>query len=184
MPAKIEVFNQIQLKKELPDIRPGDTVKVYQKIKEKNKERIQIFEGLVLARKHGKGISSTITVRKVISGVGVEKIFPVHSPAIEKIEIIKRSKVRRAKLYYLREAKGKKARLQKKEFAEVIAEPSYAKASEGKEKPVEKKPAEQKEITAEQKPEKEVKEKPEEKTEETEKVKEKEDKEELKKDKE
>lgn len=104
-----------KLKKELPDIKPGDTVKVYQKIKEKDKERLQAFEGVVLARKHGKGISATITVRRVVSGVGVEKIFPIHSPIIEKIEVLKRSKVRRAKLYYLRTAKGKKAKLKRKE---------------------------------------------------------------------
>lgn len=115
MPTKTETITKIQLKKDLPDIRPGDTVRVHQKIKEKDKERLQAFEGIVLARKHGKGISATITVRKVISGVGVEKIFPVHSPAIEKIEVLKRGKVRRAKLYYLRTAKGKKARLKRKE---------------------------------------------------------------------
>ena len=115
MPTKTETITKTQLKKDLPDIRPGDTVKVYQKIKEKDKERLQAFEGVVLARKHGKGISATITVRKVISGVGVEKIFPIHSPTIEKIEVLKRGKVRRAKLYYLRTAKGKKARLKRKE---------------------------------------------------------------------
>lgn len=104
-----------QLKKELSEIRPGDSIRVHQKVKEKDKERVQVFEGLVLARKHGKGISATITVRKVISGIGVEKIFPIHSPLIEKIEILKKGKVRRAKLYYLRGAKGKKARLKKKE---------------------------------------------------------------------
>jgi large subunit ribosomal protein L19 len=97
--------------KEVSDVRPGDTVKVHQKIKEKNKDRIQVFEGQVLARKHGKGISSTITVRKVIDGIGVEKIFPLHSPSIEKIEIVKRAKARRAKLYYLRTAKGRKAKI-------------------------------------------------------------------------
>jgi len=111
----------------LPDIRPGDTVRVYQKIKEvakKNKtskkevekERIQSFEGIVLARKHGKGISSTITVRKIIDGVGVERIFPLHSPSIERIEIVSRGKVRRAKLYYLRKRVGKKAKLKTKEI--------------------------------------------------------------------
>jgi len=114
-----------QLKKDLPDIKPGDTVRVYQKIKEKDKERLQTFEGMVIARKHGKGISATITVRKVISAIGVEKIFPIHSPAIEKIEVLKRGKVRRAKLYYLRTAKGKKAKLKRK--------PAFAEASAGKE---------------------------------------------------
>lgn len=107
------------LRKDIPDVQPGDTVKVYQKIVEtkdnKTKERIQIFEGVVLARKHGKGVSATITVRKVIDSVGVERIFPIHSPFIEKIEIVRSSKVRRAKLYYLREAKGRKARLRTKE---------------------------------------------------------------------
>jgi len=93
-------------------VRPGDTVRVYQKVKEeKGKEKIQIFEGQVLARKHGKEIGATITVRSVIKGVGVERIFPIYSPTIEKIEIIKRGKTRRAKLYYLREATGKKAKL-------------------------------------------------------------------------
>jgi len=119
MPTKIETFTKTQLKKDLPDIRPGDTIRVYQKIKEKDKERLQAFEGIVLARKHGKGISATITVRKVISGIGVEKIFPIYSLTIEKIEILKRGKVRRAKLYYLRTAKGKKARLKRREFTEV-----------------------------------------------------------------
>jgi len=131
MTTKIDLFNQTYLKKNSPDIRPGDTVRVYQKMKEapkkdkssaerKDKERIQIFEGLVLARKHGKGITSTITVRKVISGIGVERIFPIHSPIIEKIEVIRKGKVRRAKLYYLREVKGRKAKLKKKEFKEVL----------------------------------------------------------------
>lgn len=120
MATKLEIFNQVQLKKDLPDIRPGDTIRVHQKIEEKGKERIQVFEGVVIARKHGKGISATITVRRVISGVGVEKVFPIHSPAIDKIEISKRGKVRRAKLYYLREAKGKKARLKRKDFVEAI----------------------------------------------------------------
>ncbi|KPJ71812.1 50S ribosomal protein L19 [Parcubacteria bacterium DG_74_3] len=127
MITKIEIFNQSQLKKTLPDIRPGDTVRVYQKIKEtlkkdksskgqEEKERTQAFEGIVLARKHGKGISATITVRKVSRGVGVDRIFPIHSPTIDKIEILKRGRVRKAKLYYLRGAKGRKARLKQKGF--------------------------------------------------------------------
>lgn len=84
-------------------IRPGDTVKVHQKIKDKDKTRIQIFEGLVLARKHGDEPGATFTVRKVASGVGVEKIYPLYSPSIDQIEIVKRSKVRRAKLYFIRD---------------------------------------------------------------------------------
>ncbi len=134
MPTKVETFNKIQLKKGLPDIRSGDTVRVYQKVKEKDKERVQAFEGVVLARKHGKGISATITIRKVISGIGVEKIFPIHSPTIEKIEVLKRGKVRRAKLYYLRKAKGKKARLKRKELGEAIV---WEEEKPAKEKPEE-----------------------------------------------
>jgi len=91
--------------------RAGDTVKVYQKIKEGDKRRIQIFEGVVIAKKHGKGASATFTVRKVASGVGVEKIYPLHSPVIDKIEVVKRTKAKRNKLYYIRAAKGKKARM-------------------------------------------------------------------------
>ena len=130
MTTLLEIFNQSQLKKGLPDIRPGDTVRVFQKIpasaiastgkKEKEKEKAQAFEGLVLARKHGKGISSTITVRRIISGIGVERVFPLHSPTLEKIEIIKRGKARRAKLYYLRKVRGKKARLKQKEIVEGV----------------------------------------------------------------
>jgi large subunit ribosomal protein L19 len=132
MPTKLETFIKSQLKTNLPDIRPGDTVRIHQKIKEKDKERIQVFEGLVIARKHGQEAGSTITVRKVISGVGVEKILPLHSPTVEKIEIVKRGKTRRAKLYYLRTAKGKRARLKKKEFTEVIAEEPKEEVSEVK----------------------------------------------------
>lgn len=120
MTTILEKFNKEQ-EKDLPDIRPGDTIKVHQKIKEGDKERIQIFEGLVLARKHGKGINSTITVRKVVDGVGVERVFPVHTPAVAKFEIVRSGKVRRSKLYYLRTAKGKKSRLKNKEFAVAIA---------------------------------------------------------------
>ena len=99
-------------RKEL-DMRAGDTVRVYQKIEEeKGKTRLQIFEGLVLARKHGAEAGATFTVRKVASGVGVEKIFPLYSPMIDKIEIVKRSRVRRAKLYYIREKVSREARRQ------------------------------------------------------------------------
>jgi large subunit ribosomal protein L19 len=85
------------------DLRTGDTVKVHQKIQEKNKTRIQIFEGMILARKHGSEAGATLTVRRSANGYGVEKIFPLYSPMIDKIELVKRSKIRRAKLYYIRE---------------------------------------------------------------------------------
>lgn len=94
------------------DLRAGDTIKVWQKIQEKGKTRLQSFEGLVLARKHGAEAGATFTVRRVASGVGVEKIFPLYSPMIDKIEIIKRSKVRRAKLYHIREKAAKEIRRQ------------------------------------------------------------------------
>ena len=92
------------------DLRPGDTVRVWQKIEEKGKYRLQAFEGLVLARKHGLEAGGTFTVRRVASGVGVEKVFPIYSPMIDKIEIVKRSLVRRAKLYYIREKVAREAR--------------------------------------------------------------------------
>ncbi len=114
MSTKLDIFNKQCQKKDAPEIRPGDLVKVHQKIKEGDKERIQVFEGQIISRKHGKGVNAVITVRKIISGIGVERIFPLHLPTIEKIELIKRGKVRRAKLYYLRSAKGKKARLKRK----------------------------------------------------------------------
>ncbi len=120
MTTLLQKFNKEQ-EKDRPQLHSGDTIKVHQKIKEGNKERIQIFEGVVIAAKHGSGISGTITVRKISDGIGVERIFPIHSPAIEKIEVVKHGKTRRSKLYYLRTAKGKKSKLKKKDFAEVIA---------------------------------------------------------------
>jgi large subunit ribosomal protein L19 len=99
---------QSHLKTDLPDIRPGMTVRVHQKIKEGEKERIQVFEGIVIARKGGTGISATMTVRKISEGVGVERIFPLHSPFIAKIETTKKAEVRRSKLYYLREKRTKR----------------------------------------------------------------------------
>jgi len=94
------------------DLRVGDTVRVWQKIEEKGKYRLQVFEGLVLARKHGSEAGGTFTVRRVASGVGVEKIFPIYSPMIDKIEVVKRSRVRRAKLYFIREKVAREARRQ------------------------------------------------------------------------
>ena len=143
---KAQEFIKEQLKQGLPGIKPGDTVRIYQKIQEKNKERLQSFEGVVLARKHGKGISATITVRRVVSGVGVEKIIPIHAPTVEKIEVLKRGRVRRAKRYYLRTAKGKKARLKRKEFEGLTWEaPKEQEKSEEVKKETEKKPEETKE---------------------------------------
>jgi len=111
---KLDQFNQNQLKEKLPEIRPGYTVRVNSKIKEGDKERIQTFEGLVIAKKHGRGINATITVRKVSHDVGVERIFPIHSPTIESIEVTKKGKVRRAKLYYIRKKSAKESRLKAK----------------------------------------------------------------------
>jgi len=102
------------------DIRPGDTVRVWQKIKEdKNKVRLQAFEGLILARKHGREAGATFTVRKVIGGIGVERIFPLHSPMIDEIEIVRRAKVRRAKLYFIREKATKEIRHQMRRIMAV-----------------------------------------------------------------
>lgn len=98
------------------DIRPGDTVRVWQRVKEGNKTRLQAFEGLVLARKHGSEPGGTFTVRKVVGGIGVERIFPLYSPTIEKIELVRRSKVRRAKLYYIREKAARAARKKMKQM--------------------------------------------------------------------
>src|SRR5580700_854726 len=108
MAIKVSPVN-MDARKEL-DLKPGDTVRVHQKIEEKGKYRIQLFEGLVLARKHGSEAGGTFTVRRVLSGVGIEKIFPLYSPMIDKIEIVKRSRVRRAKLYYIRDKVAREAR--------------------------------------------------------------------------
>lgn len=98
------------LRTDLPEIRPGDTIRVQQRIKEGEKERLSMFEGLVIAKKHGQGITSTFTVRKVIDGIGVERIFPLHSPVITKVEVLRKSNVRRAKLYYIRERAARDVR--------------------------------------------------------------------------
>lgn len=104
------------LKKDIPLFRAGDTVKIYVKIKEGENERIQVFAGYVIGRKGG-GINETFTVRKISAGVGVERIFSIHSPFIEKIEVVAKGKVRKAKIYYLREKVGKAARIERKQEA-------------------------------------------------------------------
>jgi large subunit ribosomal protein L19 len=101
------------LRQDLPEFRPGDTVRVHVKVREGDKERLQMFEGIVLRRREG-GLRSTFTVRKVTYGVGVERTFPLHSPMLDKIEMIRQGHVRRAKLYYLRELKGKAARIRER----------------------------------------------------------------------
>ena len=106
----MQAFNQKHLKAEPPVVEVGDTVRVHIKVKEGNRERIQVFEGTVIAKKHG-GLEETFTVRRVSYGVGVEKVFPVHAPSIEKIETVRHGKVRRAKLYYLRDRVGKSAKI-------------------------------------------------------------------------
>ncbi|MDR0297184.1 MAG: 50S ribosomal protein L19 [Streptococcaceae bacterium] len=108
--ALISEINAAQLKNDIPEFRAGDTVKVYAKVVEGTRERVQIFEGVVIARQ-GSGISETYTVRKMSSGVGVERIFPLHTPRVEKIEVTRHGRVRRAKLYYLRALQGKAARI-------------------------------------------------------------------------
>ncbi|HHT49190.1 MAG TPA: 50S ribosomal protein L19 [Firmicutes bacterium] len=109
----IDLVEQEQLKKDLPVFGPGDTVRVHLKVVEGERERIQVFEGVVIARANG-GLKETFTVRKISGGVGVERIFPLHSPMIAKIEVARRGRVRRAKLYYLRKRSGKAARIRER----------------------------------------------------------------------
>lgn len=110
--------------KKVPAVKPGATVRVYQKISEGEKERVQMFQGLVIRVSAGAGVDKTFTVRKIVEGVGVEKIFPIHSPTIEKITIMKQGKVRRAKLYYMRDLQGKSTRLQETELAAAVMDES------------------------------------------------------------
>ena len=109
----IEKLDQQNLKESLPEMNVGDTVRVHVKIKEGARERIQVFEGTIIAKKHG-GVEQTITVRRLSYGVGVEKVFPVHSPNIVDVQTVRRGKVRRAKLYYLRDRVGKAAKVKEK----------------------------------------------------------------------
>lgn len=109
----IEEITKEQLRSDLPEFRPGDTVRVHARIVEGSRERIQLFEGVVIKRR-GAGISETYTVRKVSNGVGVERTFPLHSPRVAKIEVTRQGRVRRAKLYYLRDRHGKAARIKER----------------------------------------------------------------------
>jgi large subunit ribosomal protein L19 len=120
---KTDLVDRAYLRTDLPEFRPGDTVKVHVRVVEGNRERIQVFQGVVI-RRQGGGLQETFTVRKMSFGVGVERTFPVHSPSISKLEIASRGRVRRAKLYYLRERRGKKARI--KERRDEAAEAAEA----------------------------------------------------------
>ena len=113
MHTAIAELEQAQLRDDVPDFRPGDTLRVHVRVKEGNRSRIQVFQGVVI-RRQGSGVRETFTVRKISYGVGVERTFPVHSPSIERIETVTRGKVRRAKLYYLRELRGKAARIRER----------------------------------------------------------------------
>ncbi|ADL42829.1 ribosomal protein L19 [Caldicellulosiruptor hydrothermalis 108] len=117
----MDIIREIEsemLRKDIPDFKPGDTVRVYFKVIEGGRERVQAFEGLVIKRR-GKGLSETFTVRRISYGIGVERVFPLHSPRLEKIEVIRRGKVRRAKLYYIREKIGKAAKIK-----ELVQQPN------------------------------------------------------------
>ncbi|MCQ2419227.1 MAG: 50S ribosomal protein L19 [Clostridia bacterium] len=109
----VQALTSQYMKDELPEMNVGDTVRVHVKIKEGSRERVQVFEGTIIARKHG-GIEESITVRRISYGVGCEKVFPVHSPSIVKVETVRHGKVRRAKLYYLRDRLGKAAKVKEK----------------------------------------------------------------------
>jgi large subunit ribosomal protein L19 len=111
---RLDFVEKTQLKENIPAFQPGDTLRVHVRIKEGNKERLQAFEGVCIARKHG-GVRETVTVRKVSFGIGVERIFPLHATVIDHIDVVRFGKVRRAKLYYLRDLRGKAARIKERD---------------------------------------------------------------------
>ncbi|MDJ0803054.1 MAG: 50S ribosomal protein L19 [Desulfobacterales bacterium] len=115
MMEKLKQLEREMMRLDLPDFAPGDTVKVHVKIKEGEKERIQVFQGVVISKRKGS-TNATFTVRKVSYGVGVERIFPLHSPIIDKVEVVARGRVRRAKIYYLRKLRGKAARIKERRY--------------------------------------------------------------------
>jgi large subunit ribosomal protein L19 len=120
---RLDNVEKTQLRENIPAFQSGDTVKIHVRIQEGNKERLQVFEGVVIARKHG-GARESITVRKVSFGVGVERIFPLHATVIDHIDVVRRGKVRRAKLYYLRDLRGKAARIKEKDTRNKTAQAS------------------------------------------------------------
>jgi large subunit ribosomal protein L19 len=125
---KVDLVEQSQLRSDLPEFRPGDTVKVHVRVVEGSRERVQVFQGVVI-RRQGGGLRETFTVRKISFGVGVERTFPVHSPSIAKLEIVQRGRVRRAKLYYIRDLRGKKARIRERRIDDAKLEAMEAVAA-------------------------------------------------------
>ena len=123
----LDAVDAASLRKDIPNFRPGDELKVHVRVIEGNKSRVQVFQGLVISRR-GSGVRETFTVRKISYGVGVERIFPVHAPVIEKIEVVRKGDVRRAKLYYLRDLRGKAAKIRERRGAEDL-EAIYSEAS-------------------------------------------------------
>lgn len=130
---ELQELQQTGLKK-VPTLKTGQTVRVHQRIQEGNKSRIQVFEGLIIKMNSGSGVDKTFTVRKIVSGIGVEKMFPMYSPIIEKIEVKKEGKVRRAKIYYMRDRAGKSARLKESFVSEKEVEESIEELAEQREK--------------------------------------------------
>jgi large subunit ribosomal protein L19 len=136
---RTDLVDRSYLRTDVPEFRPGDTVKVHVRVVEAGRERIQVFQGVVI-RRQGGGLQETFTVRKISFGVGVERTFPVHSPSISKLEVVTRGRVRRAKLYYLRERRGKKARIKERrlgeeELAAIAAAEAERAAGDGSEEP-------------------------------------------------
>jgi len=123
----LDAVDAASLRKDIPNFRPGDELKVHVRVIEGNKSRVQVFQGLVIARR-GSGIRETFTIRKISYGVGVERVFPVHAPVIEKIELVRKGEVRRAKLYYLRDLRGKAAKIRERRGGEDL-ETIYSEAT-------------------------------------------------------
>ena len=128
---KTDLIEKAYLRTDIPDFRPGDTVKVHVRVTEGTRERVQVFQGVVIRRQNG-GLRETFTVRKISFGVGVERTFPVHSPSIAQLELVSRGAVRRAKLYYLRELRGKKARIKERRIDDVKLAAMEASAQEAR----------------------------------------------------
>ena len=126
---KLQEVERAYLRTDVPEFRAGDTVKVHVRVSEGDKQRIQLFQGVVLGRK-GDGTRESFTVRKISGGIGVERVFPLHSPVVDKIEVVRRGRVRRAKLYYLRELRGKAARIEQRRYdpSKIAAEAERAAA--------------------------------------------------------